>query len=223
MSKRLVHTHAGVQGIPTFSEDGEEFHLLLAAKDADIPNEATLGYGVGKRDRYVNYLQTRVNSLLARWAVSAMVVGYERVVNGSRDAIPRDSASISQTLRSLDFLRKIINGSVDLVAVCSDLVDFTQHPSLFTRDIGQFRPANPTWVSGDTTLGASLRRRIAERATRLSQTDDRIRQLLAQYGTVQSTIVNLRLQRHIKVLTWLMLLLALATLALGVVSFLRKP
>jgi hypothetical protein len=203
-------------GIPTFAEQGEEFHLVLAAKDADIPNEATLGYGVGKRDRYVNYLQTRVNALLARWAVSAMVEGYERVVNGSRDAIPRDSTSISQTLRSLDFLRKIINGSVDLVAVCSDLVDFTQHPSLFTSDIGHFRPANPTWVSGETTLGESLRRRIAERATRLSQTDDRIRQLLAQYGTLQSTIVNLRLQRHIKVLTWLMLLLTLATLALGV-------
>ena len=80
------------------------------------------------------------------------------------------------------------------------------------------------------TLGESLRQSIAERATWLLQADDRVRQLLTQYGTVQSTLVNLWLQRHIKGLTWVMLvlsfasvLLGFASVLLGAASMLRKP
>jgi hypothetical protein len=205
-------------GIPMFPEQDEEFQFILAAKDADIPDKATLGYGVRKKDRYVNYLQTRIDALLVRWAASVVVEGYERMINRTRDAIPRDPMSMFGALNFLDSLQKLTNASIDLVAVCSDLVNFTQHPALFTRDVGHFRPANQTWGSGETTLGESLRQRIAERATSLPQADDRVRQLRSQYGTVQSTIVNLKLQRCIKRLTWFMLFLTAVTVVISLES-----
>lgn len=211
-------------GRPVFINQDEEFHLILAAKHSDIPSDAGLdSYGGRNRQGYVNYLNHRVDGLLTRWAVRAMLEGYERVVNGVRDAIPPEATSTSETLKFLDFLRKILNTSADLVAVSSDLVDYSQCRRRFECDVADFKSINPRFAGGDSTLAESLRRMISERAAWLQRTDDSVRHLLSQYGTVQSTLVNLRLQRHVKGLTWLILLLTVATLALGVVGLLRGP
>lgn len=211
-------------GRPTFIDQDEEFHLILAAKHSDIPSDAGLeGYGGRNREGYVNYLNRRVDGLLTRWAVRAMLEGYERVVNSIRDAIPPGATSTSEALKFLGFLRKILNASTDLVAVSSDLVDYSQCRRRFEYDVADFRQANPGFARDESTLAESLRRMISERTAWLRRTDDGVRHLLSQYGTVQSTLVNLRLQRHVKGLTWVILLLTLATLAIGVVGLLRGP
>ena len=77
---------------------------------------------------------------------------YARVVNGIRNAIPPDTTSISKAFKFRGFLRKILNTSPDLVAVSSDLVDYSQRRSPFEYNVAHFRPANPKCAAEESTL-----------------------------------------------------------------------
>ena len=62
----------------------------------------------------------------------------------------------------------------------------------------------------------NLRTSITQKASWLQNKDACVRQLMSQYGSVQSAIINLKLQRTFLWLTIVMVILAAATLFVGV-------
>ena len=117
---------------------------------------------------------------------------------------PKSRQSSTKTLETLSHHVSYI----DIAAVTADLISYTQKPSSFSRGLGTFKPCDERRSeSNDRTLTKDLCSTIEERAIWLQKTDQALRDHLTQYGSLLGAKENVRLQRTIRFLTWVILIL----------------
>ena len=78
-----------------------------------------------------------------------------------------------------------------------------------------FVPCEPELYSADDTLLTGFKRRISERSNWLQRTESAVRDQLVQTGAIINAFENVRLQKNVNKLTWLVVFLTVCTVVIG--------
>ena len=139
----------------------------------------------------------------------------------------RDSTTLrpkkrKDAVRILETLRNHVSYSVDIAAVAAELATSRDAPSHFNFLAGQFE-ARPEGSSPGKSLGWYLTRGIQDRANWLLRTDRALRDQLTQYGSLLGTAENVRLQKTIGYLTWVLVVFGVATILMSGLALTQTP
>ena len=159
-------------------------------------------------------IDIQIQHLLSRWAILPLLEGYGQHLNAIRDSALSSPKSRQSSTKILETLSHHVS-YIDIAAVTADLISYTQKPSSFSRDLETFKPCDEQHYEADYTLGKALCSAIEERAIWLQKTDQSLREHLTQYGSLLGAKENVRLQRTIRFLTWVILILTLLTVVLS--------
>ena len=183
------------------------YHSILAVRESDLDSD---------RSARIHSIDREMQHLISRWAILPLLVGYSQHLNAIRDSALFRSNSRQNSTKILETLSHHVSYSVDIAAVTAELISYTQNHSWFGLNLGTFKPCDEkSSESDDHTLTKGLCSAIEERATWLQKTDQSLRDHLTQYGSLLGAKENVRLQRTIRFLTWVILILTLLTVVLS--------
>ena len=175
---------------------GPRYHSILAIKKRDSDKSVL-----------IRHIDRQIQHLLSRWAILPLLEGYGQHLNAIRDSALSSPKSRQSSTKTLETLSHHVS-YIDIAAVTADLISYTQKPSSFSRGLGTFKPCDERRSeSNDRTLTKDLCSTIEERAIWLQKTDQALRDHLTQYGSLLGAKENVRLQRTIRFLTWVILIL----------------
>jgi hypothetical protein len=194
---------------PPLRDKGSRFHATIAAREDAFSKQALQRYGGGGRQSCVFYVNQRVSGLLSRWGLLCMLSGFERCINNMRD-----SATLKPVQRGkppLYLLRELtgyLSQSMDIAPVSADLQHLAEQNAIFEHGLEIFKPGDSHFYRDKgITLGQVWREGIRRRSVWLENIDRSARDLLIQYGTVIGSHENIKLQKRIGKLTWILVLL----------------
>lgn len=182
-----------------------QYHAILAGRDSDSNKEKfemSVDEGV--------IFGPAIGALLSRWAILSLLEGYGQHLNTVRDSSLFRPGSRQSSVKILKTLGQHVSYSVDIAAVTAELVSYTRELSLFSYGLETFKPCDEQRYEAGFTLTDSFRSAIGERAIRLQKTDQSLRDHLAQYGSLLGAKENIRLQKTLRFLTVIIMLLTLA-------------
>ena len=205
---------------PLSGNSSPRFHAVIVAREKDISDEIKRLFGVSNAGRFVNCIDQFVNGLLTRWALAGLLSGFERYLNNLRDSAVKPNNK-AKTVHLLEELASHITQSVDISAVSVELKNFAAHEQgWFTHDINGFYPCNSALQpNAKIALVELIRQQIADRAEWLRNVDRSVRDILVQYGTILGVRENIKLQKHMAYLTWVILALTIVIATLTGVPF----
>jgi hypothetical protein len=200
---------------PRDREDG--FHAIATIAEGDLDEAKLSSYGGPNRSSVAYYFNEQIQALLTRWALLAMISGYERHLNAVRDSATLRTGARLAPLGLLQKLRTLILQSADISAVASELKDFTRQYGSFLHEVRTFNPCDVQWYTNkNVTLGEILRAHVERRVAWLEKADRSVRDLLSQYGNILGAQENIRAQQQIGRLT---ILIAILTLFIVILTF----
>ncbi|MBI3092293.1 MAG: hypothetical protein HYY96_16655 [Candidatus Tectomicrobia bacterium] len=204
---------------PVLREE-QRHHAILAVNKGDFHAITDLTAFRGhNRTAYVSFLNSNLMSLLNHWALLALLTGFERRLNSLRDStLPRGSYTRSP-LRLLEEIGILVSESANIEIIATELHEYTKRESQFRLEMSTFKPSNKKFYNDpEITLAESLRQEVEKRVKRLQIADRSIRDLLIQQGTGLSAYQNIKLQKKLGCLTWIVVILTLlmAYTSLGV-------
>lgn len=203
---------------PMLRDRENRFHAIIATNEGDIDQEKLRAYG-GADDRlsYVAYVDEHVNDLLSRWSLLAVLSGFERHLNATRDSATLRPDGRQKPVGLLEALGALISQSGDISAASSDLSHFAKHEGMFTHEVATFKPCNSLLYRDQSTeLGKILRQTIAERSVWIHSADRSIRDLMIHYGSIVGAWENIRLQKSLK---WLTVVITILTAVMAYSTF----
>ncbi len=208
--------------LPGDRERGPRYHAILAIRESnadgcqanDVANQTT-------RDK-LHELDLVIPNCLSVWAILPMLEGYTKHVRQIRDSTTLRPKKRKDAVRILETLRNHVSYSVDIAAVAAELATSRDAPSHFNFLAGQFE-ARPEGSSPGKSLGWYLTRGIQDRANWLLRTDRALRDQLTQYGSLLGTAENVRLQKTIGYLTWVLVVFGVATILMSGLALTQTP
>jgi hypothetical protein len=194
----------------------DRFHAVAAIAEGDLSEDKLRVYGGLNRPSVAYYFNEQIQALLSRWALLAMLSGYERHLNAVRDSATLRSGGRLAPLGLLQTLRTLILQSVDISAVATELKDFARQRGFFAHEVSAFKPCDARYYENkDVTLGEVLRAHIEGRVGWLERADRSVRDLLSQYGNILGAQENIRVQQQIGRLTIFIAVLTVAAVWLA--------
>ena len=204
---------------PLTSDRNEELHSMLVAKEELFTKELMAPYRAGSRSSIIAYVDTLANSLLTRWALVGLLTAYERYLSRLRDSFSLRQRRKSKLLKQFSNLSRHFYHSIDISAVCVELRRFANDAAIFDWNVAKFQSCRP-WSHQEKrfSLGDALRHQTKERANWIVNIDKSMRTILIQYGNALGTHENIRLQRRVALLTWLLAALTIVIVLLTVIT-----
>ena len=203
------------------------YSLLLAGQEAQIFAGADFeDYGGSDRQGLMTRLDNDVDGVLMGWALLWTVRAFEMEVARIRDdlvalAIARSRAG-AKRLQVVE--RDLMRRSGDALPLAADIASektylprrlrFSSSLDFDPVDIGFGATAGDdrkTWFEGLVDW-------VAVRANRLETLTREVREFQSGVGTALNTRTNLSLQRRIELLTWVVGIIAVATLAVTMIA-----
>jgi hypothetical protein len=172
-----------------------------------------------KRDRTLRTVAALTNVDLARTIV---VWGWQLMLRTYRAQLARvrDTLSEASTRRSRGVLRRLRAAQKDLLMVAADAQQVALHARReaqrdlrrFARGMPDLTPQNPKVWEGDLTYPGLLQLELQELASRTSEEEKDIRGMIVAASSIQSSIVSIRLQRWVLILTFVLVIVGAATI-----------
>jgi hypothetical protein len=217
------------EGVLRFGSPSPEgpggYYFVLGFNVAEASARLRLeGYGNGSvPDAVTRRITYDVMFLLTNLAGGALLRSHEQRLAQHRDA-PRKPSRLAfkQASEELDSLRQLLWSGSDAQVAALDLGRYAADGRRFTYNIPRLEPARADLWRDVESFGELLRSSIAADAARVRETHDFFREALSARADTTSTLVNVRLQRRISSLTWVLVFLAVATLVLAIAQ-LRSP
>ena len=185
-----------------------EYHSSFVVKDNEIERTKLLE-AYGGLPGLGAYVDGTYREMIGKVAIRALLDGYSKHLNESRDAVTARIRRPSRLRpsRTLQVLASNVAADVDIPAVATELIASTEDHSKFYRDLSRFEPLYE-WVSWDS-LEEVFRSTVNRHANILKQSTQSLRDHLTQFGTLLAATENIRTQNSI---LWLTLLVAALTL-----------
>ena len=182
-----------------------QYHAILASRDSDSNKEKfemSVDEGV--------IFSRAIEALLSRWAILSLLEGYSQRLNALRDSSLFRPRLRQRSVRILKTLSHHVSYSVDIAVATAELISYAGENPWFSNELETFKPCDEQRYEAGFTLTDSFRSAISERAIRLQKTDQSLRDHLAQYGSLLGAKENIRLQKTLRFLTVIIMLLTLA-------------
>jgi hypothetical protein len=143
----------------------------------------------------------------------ALVTAWERQLNMIRDSAAFEQRPRKKAVRLLERLRDILSQGADLAGAASELGRLVEKKWLYLPSMHTFQPVrSDPKAEKILTLDQALCAQIGDRAAAVERVERLVRDLTVQYGTVLSARENIRLQRSVRTLTWILVILTIAML-----------
>ena len=194
------------------SESGPGFHSVLAINEQSWAKAAIAGYGSEPRGSLVNYATQFMPEVVSSWALWALLVGLTERVNRLRNSTNFRTGRHNSAERILERFHEHIADLSYAAAVSSDLSQDSFPPRYITRITRQFKPAIEDWHPPNTNLAATLGDSIKDQAQRLRVVDQTLLDQLSSLGSTIAARENVRLQKRVAILTWVMVVLTGASI-----------
>jgi hypothetical protein len=172
-------------------------------------------YGSSERDRLSGYLHMRLDGLMALWASYEVLSGYHAVLGSARDLGVAQTGRATAALRRLSKVRdELLVGAADARTLAEELAAAAEDRRTFDWLLEvDFKAVEPEgWR--DSSLKATLLASVKEEAASLQRTEARVRDDLVVDSGVLGAAGNLRLQRSVAWLTWILVVIGVLTVAL---------
>ena len=196
--------------------DDRQHHSVLAARENDIDGDYLENWG--GLENICSYVNERVIFLIGRWAILALLDGYNRILNSARDSFTINFEK-QPTRRTIPALRKTLRNaphSVDISAITADLISSIQRPSMLFYGMEDFEPCHDQMNQNSFSKSTCLV--IGKRAVQLQKMDQSLRDLLNQYGSLMAATESIRMQELVIKMTWGIIFLAVVSLVISMAS-----
>ena len=196
-------------------------YSTLSANGHDFPDHVNNYGGHEGQLARIYYLNSAMPNLVCMWAALALLDVFTENINKIRNSDEFRTGESDDPVKNLQRLRDHISSMTDVGAVLADFCKDSQSRLWTFGHIAAFTPCMPHMYEDNATLGEVLKRSISERAVWLHDTDLYVRDQLTQMGTIINASENVRLQRTVAILTWVVVLLTLVAVALATVQLLN--
>ena len=164
---------------------------------------------MGTRGSLVNYATQFMSEVVSFWA---LLVGLTERVNRLRNSTNFRTGRHNSAERILERFQEHISDLSYAAAVSSDLSQESFPPRYITRITRQFKPAREDRHPPNTNLATSLGDSIKDQAQRLRVVDQALLDQLSSLGSTIAARENVRLQKGVATLTWVMVVLTAASI-----------
>ena len=165
----------------------------------------------------LSYVSLPIPELMSIWAVVPLLQGFAEQLVHIQNSTVFHADKRESHVEVLRQLTDYVSSLSDISAVSADLDEGAREryrPLLWGSP---FMPVRPEQYEKGTTLDIALWSSIRERANWLRSTDRNIRDRLSQIGALVGVQEDVRLQKKVSVLTWVILIVTI--LALGTAVF----
>ena len=139
-----------------------------------------------------------------------------RHINLIRDSADLRAASKLKPLALLARLAELVSLCVDIAAIAAEMIQYTKQKNNFSHEVADFTPLDRrAFNKAGVLFHEIIREGIEARAKLLQNAEQAVRSLFTQYGSVLSARANIKLQRSMSRLTWLVIALTIPGLALS--------
>lgn len=208
--------------LPTSRERDPEYHSILAMREPPSPEGSSDRPSDNDRSAKLDRLNLAIPNWLSVWAILPLLEEYTQHIRKIRDSTTLRPRKRQNSLRILENLGSHVSYSVDIVAVADELASDSAIPFHLLDVSGQFEPAEEGPLQ-EGSLAASLTYMIRDRANCLQRTDAALRDQLTQYGSLVGATENVRVQKKLNCLTWVLVFFGLATLGISVLALSQSP
>ena len=197
--------------VPREGERSHRYHSILAVKESAFVDAIPDGYGSKGRSAGIGHMDMIMPDLLVVWAILPLLAGYTQHMRKVRDSAILRPGKRQNSIDLLETLGGHVSYSVDIASVASELAAITRDRFPLVHLTEPFEPCHGgSYQKGP--LQKNLLFAIGERASWLQKTDKAIRDHLTQYGSLLGATENVRVQKKISNLTWILIFFGIATL-----------
>lgn len=168
-------------------------------------------FGGKNRIGYTTYVNERVSGLVCTWAVLGLLDEYERYLSTTRDLSSLRLASKTRLFGVLGMVRTSLTKGIDISSSLADLHYWTDPERFWLGSKAEtFTPCAPRAdLNADVKLHEVLRQSIHSRTERIMRIEQMLRDLHLQYATILSVIENINLQRQMRAMTVVIIVLTM--------------
>ena len=158
------------------------------------------------------------SALVSRWAILPLLEAYGRSLNNIRDSITTGFGHQErrETIEGLGALVQNADASMDIASLTTDLLSSIQNPTRFCSKMPHLEPVEERlkWESVTEFICFV----IGEHTTKLRDTDQALRDIISQYGSLLAVTESIRMQDLVIKMTWWIIALAIVSLVISMVS-----
>ena len=203
---------------PRLRRDRPRYHATLAIKEGDLV-DAVPSESWGREDRWgrTMYVDFWLSKAFCGWSIMPMIEGYTRQINsilGSSALSQEDRNGATEVLAKL---QNYLSFSSDVLAVSADLIEVAKHRHMWQESGDFFQYVESYGKSADDksddrekiSMIEEFRSTVSSRASWIVSRDGSIRDHVTQFASVLGANENVRLQRKLGCLTWVLVLLTI--------------
>ena len=190
-----------------------QYHSTLAIRVNNLVDiDLNRGSAGASRESQIYSLNLSVPYLLNLWAIVPLLESYTREISKVRESARLTRNRLRDSIKILESVEDNLSFCSDVAMVASELSEGSREPAPFGLMVQQFKVCSPRPGQERLTLTSALSSAISERSTQLQRATQAMRDQLMQYGALLGASENVRVQKKISHLTWLLIVLAIVTL-----------
>ena len=195
-----------------------EFVLAVRREEA-APAQWITGMG-GSIESLAWRVHDQFRSLMPIWAARHLVIGYQVRLARARDRLTPTGNGLTDRRSALEAVhRSIVIPGFDVRLVAGELVGLVDEKNWLMREIPKLHPLDPSLWSKPASLGELWIDRLVQAARDVLSREEDLRQLHVLWSTTEGGLANLRLQKRITFLTWVLVAFTFALTVIGVLSY----
>ena len=177
---------------------GPANHCVLTARESEV----------GDAPHYVD--SQMMPGVLSEAAIFPLLTGYEYRIRKVRDLVGSESSRLKNPAKVLETI--VASDSIDMTAVISELASAPTGGLRLFRSTSRLEPSYPALAEAES-LNQLLHAVVKNVGLRVQQAERATNERLTQLGSLLGAVENARLQKRIAMLTWVLLLVGILSLA----------
>ena len=177
---------------------GPPNHCVLTARQSEV----------GDAPHYVD--SQMMPGALCESAIFPLLAGYEYGMRKVRDLVGSEPRRLKNPAKVLETI--VASNSIDMTAVIAELASAPKEGLWLFKSTSRLEPSYPALAEAES-LNQLLHAVVRNVGLRAQQADRATNERLTQLGSLLGAVENARLQKRIAMLTWVLLLLGIVSLA----------
>lgn len=169
-------------------------------------------YGGKGRLGLTNKLNLLFDKTMSLWAIHNLLLSYEQQLSAIRDRAISHTKGTKKAIKNLETIRNhFLAISTDVQAIGNDVAAFVKKVNRYSHEAIDFEPPHYYKRNNSIALVEFLRKQSEIRTEQLIKLELRVTQAIITSGNLISSIMNLRVQRSVYLLTLIIVLLTIIT------------
>lgn len=176
-------------------------HIVITLPTEGISADAVKHYGGREQYAFVAFVHDRLDGILVRFAVVALLNSFRRTLMQTRDKLRTASPRKRRVLQSLDYIQDFFSASLQVPSIVGELASTTKDKHAYQWSCDGFAEAEPFRDEPPAKLYERLSAHTNALANRMLQDDRTTRDSFKQISEVVTARESVKAQRRMELLT----------------------